>query len=206
MKKLALAIFGITSVLISYPQSYAANRASSFIDGQNKKFIALAPHPSKYVTIVNNQYTLKPEYQKGIRKTFYGTSYRTAVETWKKEILSTPKGKKTPSGYDGIQDPSDSNKYWSRGQYWLNSGTTTIATIEHTTPVVTHWNGKVSKDNTCDPSGGCNKPQSDRLDFYSKISGLEILPKSLNSSEGAALKEDEGYSTVVGPNFRGSGE
>jgi hypothetical protein len=205
MKKLALAVFCTTSVLISYPQSYAANRGVNFINGNNK-LIALAPHPSKYVAIVNNQYTLKPEYQKGIRKTFYGTSYRSAVETWKSEILSTPQGQKTPSGYIGIKDASKPNSYWARGQSWVNSGTTTIATIEHTTPVVEDWNGKVSKDNTCAPSGGCNKAQSDRLNFYNKISGLEILPKTLNSSEGAALKEDQGYSTVVGPNFRGSGE
>jgi phage tail protein X len=148
---------------------------------------------TKHVEIEDNQYILKEPYRKKVREKFYGSGYRTDVTGWKEELLTTPHGQATPGGYQGICDPTDPNKYFWGGQYWENSGNT-IATIEHGDPaVVVHWNDQ----------GGNDTSQGERRDFYNEISGMEIMPKSENSSLGAQMADR--YTPNVGPDFRGPG-
>jgi hypothetical protein len=68
-----------------------------------------------------------------------------------------------------------------------------IPTIEHEKPVVQHWS-----------QTGKNTGQEPRKSFYNDTNNLSILPRSINSSEGAKLKER--YGEEVGKGFRGPGE
>ncbi len=154
---------------------------------------AKAAHPSgsTYIENFGGKYQIKDEYykQKGfIRGTFYGKDYRSPVKAWKNDRLATPFGQKTSSGYAGIRHPSDPNKYNYNGTYYENSGNT-IATIEHTYKVSDHWNDT-----------GYNQTQSVRKDFFNGIPKLDIMPKSLNSSEGAS--DSNSYQREVGLDFR----
>jgi hypothetical protein len=154
-------------------------------------------HASKYVDTVGSTYTLKPEYQNTnprspgitLRNRFYSTRYRSSINDMMREQVSTLHGTKTPSGYDGLKNPDNENEYNYGGSWYLNSGNTR-ATIEHKYKVVDQWNAE-----------GRLNIQSDRLNYYNDIHDLEVMPKSLNSSEGA--NTDEGYRFDVGERFRG---
>ncbi|MBC7421947.1 MAG: DUF4157 domain-containing protein [Ferruginibacter sp.] len=142
---------------------------------------------------------LKPEYaitvpSKGtiVRNRFYGTSYRKSVRDMKNERLTTKRGLKTKSGYNGLRHPTDSMKYWHGDQYWENKGNTK-ATIEHKYKVVEHW-----------VDTGRKTQQPVRLDFYNDISHMDIQPSSKNKSEGS--EAEVGYRTDVTKDFRGPKE
>ncbi|MFD2565655.1 eCIS core domain-containing protein [Aquimarina rubra] len=158
--------------------------------------IGVEEHPSKFVDTIDGTYMLKPEWQntdprRGItlRNKFYGTRYRAAVNRMRTEQLTTPYGTQTASGYDGLQNPNNPNQF-RYGNNWYNNSGNTRATMEHKHKVVDQWN-----------SDGKYTPQSDRLDYYSTISNLEVMPKSLNLSDGS--NTESGYTFDVGERFRG---
>ena len=68
------------------------------------------------------------------------------------------------------------------------------ATIDHTTPVVVHWNTKQ----------GNNVNQTARLDWLDDTTNHRITAKKYNSSEGGKLGIT--YTWEIGANFRGPGE
>jgi hypothetical protein len=189
IKKMQTPIENVMNKLANFIEDKAKSLLGKGKDDKgNKNEGGTKPqHPSKYVEIKDGKYMLKKEHQntnprKGrtLRAKFYGTRYRQATNDWKNEQLATLKGKKSPSGYDGICHPDDPNQYWWKGKWWNNAGTTK-ATIEHLNPpVLTHWN-----------TDGRNQKQPDRLNFYSEFSNgkCEIMPRSENSSEGGQVED-----------------
>ncbi|MET0398306.1 MAG: hypothetical protein ABW277_16010, partial [Longimicrobiaceae bacterium] len=159
----------------------------------------LPEHPSKYVEAVGNKYFLKKEYQntnprsgRTLRARFYGTRYRSNVRTMMREQLSTVVGQTSAGGYPGMRHPTDPSQYQYGGAWYVNAGNTR-ATIEHKHKVVDHWN-----------SSGKLKDQGYRLTFHSNKADLEVMPKSVNLSEGATT--ESGYEFDVGEGFRGPGD
>jgi phage-related protein len=151
---------------------------------------------SKYVELKNGKYMLLPEYAivstsqgRTIRARFYGTSYRNSIYDMMEEQLTTPKGRKTPSGFNGLMNPNKSNEFWWNGKYWSNSGATK-ATIEHMHKVVDHWN-----------DDGRLTQQPDRKSFYNNSDDMEVMPSSENKRGGG--ETETGYKFEVGKNFRG---
>ncbi|MGB1251724.1 MAG: hypothetical protein ACPG8W_13990, partial [Candidatus Promineifilaceae bacterium] len=144
-----------------------------------------AGHLSKYADNYAGQMMLKPEYRSKavIRDSFYGKSYRTAVYTWRDNLLSKPRSA------GGLRHPTKHNEYYWNGDYYKNSGNT-IASVEHKQAVVSHWNSK-----------GNNVDQSTRKDFFNEIGDMEVMPLSENSSAGASMTDS--YTFDVGEDFRG---
>ena len=66
-------------------------------------------------------------------------------------------------------------------------------TMEHTTPVVDHWN----------KSGGNDMTQADRNDWYDDPSHLVVFCGSCNSSRDESDRSST-YTPKVGPDFRGA--
>lgn len=149
----------------------------------------LAEHPSKYVKAVNGKYMLKTQFQNKnfTRYKCYGKDYRSDVYAWKNRLLETT----LASG--GLRHPTDPNKYKYKNRWWDNTIKSEEATIEHTYMLVEHWNDV-----------GHDQEQSKRKDFYNDRSKMEIMPRTLNSSEGAASTDR--YTFEVGESFLGPSE
>jgi hypothetical protein len=145
-------------------------------------------HKSKIVEIRGGKYYLKSgnDTKEYIRDSLYAKAYRTAVYSWRDNLLLTPRSA------GGLRHPTDPNRYWSRGQYYANAGNTR-ASIDHLFPVVQHWN-----------QSGRRNTQAIRLDWFNRISGMEVVPTSENSSAGAKLTSS--YEKEVFIDFRGQGE
>ena len=145
-------------------------------------------HKSKLVRIEKGKYYLKDEFatKEYIRDSLYGKSYRNAVYDWMENLLSKP----VSAG--GLGHPTDSKLYRWNGAWWKISGTTRPS-VDHTFPVVQHWKQIGRRTN-----------QDKRKDYFNKISGMEVVPYSENSSAGAKLKSS--YEKEVFIDFRGQGE
>jgi hypothetical protein len=145
----------------------------------------LKPHPSKdYVTIQGAMYMLKSQYQD---KTFtrdmaYGKSFRTGVIDWRDGLLARPRN------VGGLRHPTDPDRYYYDGDYYINAGNTR-ASIDHKHMVVEHWN-----------ETGRTSTQDVRKDWFNNIPNLAIVPLSINSSMGAEAGINYNYRVTI--NFR----
>jgi hypothetical protein len=155
-------------------------------------------HESKYAVVEGDGFALHPDYrgQSQWRPRFYG-GFSAAVNQWLEQMLSSPfAGNPTL----GICHPEDvakewsARRYWYQGKYYLNSGTTNVASIDHSSqPVVDHWN-----------TAGHDTDQSARKTWYNQMGDFTIIPKSINSSLGASLKMRAKWK--LGIKFRGPDE
>lgn len=141
----------------------------------------------EYVNLENGKYILKPEYQNNefTRGKCYGKSYRTAVYDWKEKEVQKMSEAAEKKGFN------PKYRYLYNGEPYYKFSKKTRPTIEHKNKVVDNWN-----------SYGRKKDQNYRKDFFNDISHMEIMPASVNSSEGAA--GDVGnYSYEVEKTFTG---
>ncbi len=145
----------------------------------------LKKHRSPLVRSSGGKYFLKTDYssKEYIRDSLYGKSYRSAVYDWMDGLLARPRSA------GGLRHPTDSTLYYWNGQYWKRSGNTRPS-VDHTFPVVAHWN-----------QNGRRTTQDVRKDWFNKISGMAVVPFSENSSAGAKLTSS--YLTEVFIDFRG---
>jgi hypothetical protein len=143
----------------------------------------LKQHPSKdYVMIVGKGYKLKPKYRNKdfARDKCYAKSFRTDIRKWKNGLLTKPRNQ------GGLRHPTDPDRYYYEGQYYLNDGNTR-ASLDHIKPsVVVHWNTKGSKTD-----------QKTRKDWYNLEKNLEIVPLSINSSKGAKSGDEYEYDVSI---------
>ena len=145
-------------------------------------------HKSKLVQQTGGKYFLKPEYasKQYIRDSLYGKSYRTAVYDWMDNLIIKPRNQ------GGLRHPTEATLYFWNGQYFKASGSTRPS-VDHTFPVVEHWN-----------QIGRRTIQEKRKDWFNKIDGMAVVPYNQNSSEGAKLSSS--YQPEVFIDFRGQGE
>jgi hypothetical protein len=64
-------------------------------------------------------------------------------------------------------------------------------TIEHSRPVVDHWNTE-----------GYDQSGAERAQWYNNKDNLTVKPRSVNSSEGAKLGQSQTFRQTTGPNYR----
>jgi len=150
------------------------------------------PYSSRYIVVENGRHMLKPQYRikEFTRDACYGKSYRDPINQWKRRLLNTDY---TGDPTTGLRNPQNHDQYWHNGQYYTNTGTT-VATIDHQPMIVQHWN-----------TTGRNTNQDTRKDYFNGHGiTLTIVPKTLNSSDGASAGHE--YKDDVGPNFRGPRE
>jgi hypothetical protein len=145
-------------------------------------------HASKYA--IGDE--LKDEWKDKIRDKFYPSGYRKATLDWKErrkvELEKGPYPDPDPSHYDrnGKQI-----SFWCsiKLKYYLK----TEATIDHKPWVVKQWNG-----------AGNNMKQEQRADYYNEFTEFEVVSFEGNTSDGSEAKSQTGgYTSKVGPNFRG---
>jgi|GEM_PF-2827405 len=141
-------------------------------------------HPSRYVE--GNR--LKPEYAKQIRAKFYPSGYKSEVIQWKKQRLAQLTHPADPSKFRDEMTDKYEPKFKPDGK--------TNVTIDHQTRVVEHWAAE-----------GNNSTQTERSEFYNRLSGMRLVAWKNNSSDGAEARNlGLVYLPNVGPEFRGPHE
>lgn len=136
-------------------------------------------HDSKYV--VGNK--LDSKYSSNVRGRFYPSGYRVNAQSWLEDRLKH------------LENPSNPSQFKDEiaGTWAAKSE----ATIDHVTPVVTHWNAGAAGFGP-----GNDATQKQRADFYNTTSNMQAATRSSNAAKGGSGN----YTPVVGPNFRGPGE
>ena len=143
----------------------------------------LKKHPSHpEVVVERGKYMLaKANRNKDYtRNKCYGKSFRTDINKWKIQQISTPRNK------GGLRHPTDKNKYYYKGKYYDNTDPKYVATLDHKHMVIEHWNDE-----------GRKTTQQARKDWFNKKSNLRIVPKKFNSSEGASAGVKAQYRVTI---------
>ncbi|MFI1791305.1 hypothetical protein ACH40D_23270 [Streptomyces olivaceoviridis] len=158
----------------------------------------LLKHPSKYA--VNGR--LKNNYAKDVRRYFYPSGFTAAAEgeVFDRDLPVMIKRKedhpelKNQTGYkddeyfycSGV--PSKSNRP-------PHIAPTSAASVDHMTPVASHWNAPGHGGST-----GSNTHQLKRKDWYNMVSNLTLLCGPCNSAKQSG---GVNYMPEVGPLFKG---
>ncbi|MEV6638397.1 hypothetical protein AB0M54_47560, partial [Actinoplanes sp. NPDC051470] len=154
----------------------------------------LLKHPSKYA--VDGR--LKNEYAKDIRTTFYpGFTAATERAVLGRDLPLLIDAKKRHPGLKDQTGYDDDNFFYCKGGGGraAHIAPAAAASLDHMTPVASHWNAPGHGGST-----GSNTHQGKRGQWYNLESNLEVLCGPCNSAKQSGGVK---YKPEVGPLFKG---